>query len=41
MNSEGLTVGAIYLPNFTKYQVHILYLELSKKGRKTFVDRLV
>ena len=23
MNSEGLTVGAIYLPDFTKYQVHI------------------
>ena len=23
MNSEGLSVGALYLPNFTKYQVHI------------------
>ena len=23
MNSEGLTVGALYLPDFTKYQVHI------------------
>ena len=23
MNSEGLTVGALYLPCFTKYQVHI------------------
>ena len=23
MNSEGLSVGALYLPGFTKYQVHI------------------
>ena len=23
MNSEGLTVGALYLPDFTKYQIHI------------------
>ena len=23
MNSEGLYVGALYLPNFTKYQVHV------------------
>ena len=23
MNSEGLSVGALYLPNFTTYQVHI------------------
>ena len=23
MNSEGLTVGVLYLPGFTKYQVHI------------------
>ena len=23
MNTEGLSVGALYLPNFTKYQVHI------------------
>ena len=23
MNSEGLTVGVLYLPDFTKYQVHI------------------